>query len=139
VAPLGRGRIGAIYADLGSYYLRAATPTHRRLVGAVVSRLFPEPQVKVEGAGPLHLTLNRLEGRTLVNLINAGGPHANPDVSTYDEIVPLPPQRVTLRAAKRPAAVTLQPGGRPLDFDYSDGVASFTVPGVDVHAVVTVE
>jgi len=95
--------------------------------------------VKVEGAGPLHLTLNRLGGRTLVNLINAGGPHANPDVSTYDEIVPLPPQRVTLRTAKRPAAVTLQPGSRPLDFDYSDGVASFTVPGVDVHAVVTVE
>jgi hypothetical protein len=139
VAPLGRGRIGAIYADLGSYYLRAATPTHRRLVGAVVSRLFPEPQVRVEGAGPLHLTLNRLGGRTLVNLINAGGPHANPDVSTYDEIVPLPPQRVTLRAAKRPAAVTLQPGRHPLDFDYSDGVSSFTVPSVGVHAVVTVE
>jgi hypothetical protein len=108
-------------------------------VGAVVSRLFPEPQVKVEGAGPLHLTLNRLEGRTLVNLINAGGPHANPDVSTYDEIVPLPPQRVTLRTARRPAAVTLQPGSRPLDFDYSGGVSSFTLPSVDVHAVVTVE
>ena len=139
VTPFGKGKIGAIYSDLGYYYLHSSSPVHRDFVSDVVDRLFQNPEVRVEGRGPLHVALNRLNDRTVLNLINAGGQHNNPESATYDDLVPLGPQQVTLRTSKQPLSVTLQPGNRRLAFGYADGFVNVVVPQVAVHEILVVE
>jgi hypothetical protein len=43
-----------------------------------------------------------------------------------------------LRQPARPAQVTLEPGARPLTFEYRDGKVRLTVPKVDIHEIVAV-
>jgi hypothetical protein len=45
---------------------------------------------------------------------------------------------VTLRVAKKPAKVTLEPAGQPLPFTYSEGKIQLTVPQVAIHDIIVI-
>jgi hypothetical protein len=49
------------------------------------------------------------------------------------------PLTVCIRQASRPAKVTLEPGAKPLAFEYRDGAVRLTLPRVAVHDIVVVE
>ena len=79
----------------------------------------------------------RNHGKLLVHLINTAGPHQTQPI--LDTIPPVGPLTVTLRLDRKPAAVTLEPGARPLAFDYQDGQLRLTVPQVAIHDIVAVQ
>ncbi|MFP4058639.1 MAG: hypothetical protein ACLF0G_17370 [Candidatus Brocadiia bacterium] len=139
VARLGKGRIAATYANLGERYLRARTALARAFLADLVRRLFPRPLVEVEGSRCVDLCLARQDGRLCINLVNTAGPHAEPDVYTYDAVPPVGPLAITLRTARRPRGIRRQPANRQVRFRYADGQATFTLPRLAIHEVVVVE
>jgi hypothetical protein len=138
VAALGKGKIAALYFSFGERYLRGQTSLMRDYIGALARELFT-PQVEVRGSHLVDVTLCRQDGHWAVNLVNTGGPHANRDVYTYDEVPALGPLEVSLRLDAQPKGVLLQPGGRNVEWSWAEGMLHVQVPRLELHEIVWIE
>jgi len=139
ITPLGKGRLAAVYVDVGDAYLRARTFTSRNFLSALVRELMPAPLVEVTGSHSVDVTPRRKDGQLRINLVNTAGPHEDKHVYVFDDIPPVGPLQVALRPGRRPARLRLEPAGLDLPFTWADGVARFTVPRVEIHEVIVVD
>ncbi|MCX7825468.1 MAG: hypothetical protein N2689_07905 [Verrucomicrobiae bacterium] len=132
----GRGKIA--YSNFsGHTYLHKRLEALRCSLNDLARQLFPKPMVEVKGSNDVDVCLARNHGKLLVNLINTVGPHKTQSI--IETIPPVGPLDITLRLPRKPAAVTLEPGARPLTCDYRDGELRLTVPKVEIHEIVTVQ
>ena len=92
--------------------------------------------VEVRGSPDVDVTLARNHGHLLVNLVNTGGPHQTAGI--IETIPPIGPLTVTIRHPAKPAKVTLEPGGKPLPFDYRAGEIHLTLPQLEIHDIIVV-
>jgi hypothetical protein len=138
VARLGKGAIAATYVNLGERCKNARTAVLREFIAGIVRALFPEPLVDVEGSHNVDVSVVRKDGRLLVNLVNTAGPHADPNVYTYDEVPPVGPLAVTIRTGRRPKEVRLLPANRKLRHTYADGEIRLTLPRLAIHDIIAV-
>jgi hypothetical protein len=142
ITAIGKGRIGVIYATLGDIYRHTFNPPIRNLVGGMARRLFPDPAVEVAGSHSVDVVANRLNGKPVIHLINTAGPH-NDDlhVQLFDEIPPIGPLLVKIKADQAPGRVLLQPDGIILKhvYDAKTGSVEVTVPRVEIHDIIVVE
>jgi len=104
-----------------------------------VREIFPNPLVQVKGSHSVDITVNRKNGKLMVNLVNTAGPHANQSVNVFDEIPPVGPLSVAIRTAKKPASVTIEPGARKPAWDYSGGAVRLSIPKLEIHDIIVVE
>ena len=139
VHQFGKGAVGAVYLDLSAAYQQYKSPILNKLVSNVVDRLLPERDLYVEGSGKVHVVLGRKAGSQLLHIVNVGGDHANKSVMRYDELMPTGTLDVKLRLPSRPRAVTLQPDGTPLKFNYGNGYVHVGVPPVKVHTIIEIK
>ncbi len=137
VAPLGKGKIAAIYAELGQSYSGVRSPVVRGFLSALTRRLFPRPMAEVAGSPDVDVCLMRKGERLLVNLVNTSGPHQTEAIQ--ETVQPVGPLKVTLRLSAKPKKLTLEPGGQPLAFEWRDNEARLTVPSLDIHRVLVAE
>jgi hypothetical protein len=137
IAKLGKGRIAAVWLGLGENQRQTAAA--RDFLAALTRELFPKPMVGLRGSRCVDVSLQRKDGRLLVNLLNTSGPHADGSVTTIGEIDPLGPLDVTLRLPAKPRRVTLEPGGESIDWREENGEIRLTVPRLDIHRVLAVE
>jgi hypothetical protein len=136
---LGRGQVAATCFAFSQGYLNGRSDTARAFLNDLARQLFPQPLVEVTGSPKVDVSVNRLNGRLAVNLVNTAGPHADTQSPIHDAIPPVGPLSITIRAPQKPARVALEPGGRPLPFEYRNGQARLTLPRLDIHEVVVVE
>ncbi len=139
VAVLGRGRIAATYFSFSRGYLGTRSPQARAFLNELTRRLFPAPLVEVRGSSEVDVSVIRLHGKLAVSLVNASGAHWDTKQPLLDSIEPVGPLTLAIRAAAKPASITLQPAGQGLAFEYRDGVVRLTVPRLEIHSVVVVE
>ena len=137
VASLGRGKIAAVYAELGQSYNGVRSPVVRGFLNALARRLYPRPLVEVAGSSDVDVCLMRQKGKWLVNLVNTSGPHQTEPIQ--EAVLPVGPLSVTLRLPHKPSKLTLEPGGQALPFAYRDGEARLTVQSLDIHRAIVVE
>jgi len=102
-----------------------------------VRELFPEPMVEVSGSHGVDVCVARNHGKLLVNLVNTSGPHRTQSI--IEAIPSVGALTVTIRHAKKPVKVTLEPAGQPLPFTYRDGKIQLTVPQVSIHEIIVIE
>ena len=139
ITQYGRGKIAAVYLNLGERYGSAGTSLSRDFLNDLVHELFPDPVVEVTGSHYVDVTLNRKDGKLAVNLVNTTGQHANDKVYVYDEIPQVGPLSVSIRSEKRPSKVTLEPGGKELYYTYINGKIVLTLPRLEIHEIIVVE
>ncbi len=139
ITPYGKGKIAGVYIDIAKDYLESVNPVYRDFVNNIVEKLFPEPIARVEGSGKVVLTVNDLNGKMAVNLINMSGGHSNPNVARYDKIPEVGPFDLLVRLGGAPQKVTLQPENISLDFSYSDGLMKSTIDELGIYSIVIIE
>jgi len=139
IASVGKGKIAATYFSFSRGYLNQRSPRMRAFLNDLTRQLFPAPMVEVTGSTDVEVSVNRLQGKLAVNLVNTSGAHWDTKKPLIDAIEPVGPLAISLRLAKKPAQVTLQPEGKALAFEYQDGVAHLTVPRLEIHSVFVVE
>lgn len=132
----GKGKIAAVFTDVGSVYRTSTSPVLRDLLTGIMDVLFPDPMVKVKGSHRVHVVPASKDGKTFVHLINTLGDHADSGYSGFDEIPPLRNLEVSVKLPRKPSAVILQPEGKKVDVVYKDGKAVFTVPELAIHTAV---
>jgi hypothetical protein len=117
ITALGRGQIAATYFTFGQGYLSTGSQSARQFLNGLVRQLFPKPLVQVEGSSDVDVSVNRSGGRLAVNLVNTAGPHADRKTPVFETIPLVGPLEITIRLAKAPEHVTVEPGGQPLTFE----------------------
>jgi len=135
---LGKGKIAAVYFNAGSDYKEYKSPVLRDFVNNTINELFPDQLVMVSGTHLVHVTLNRLNDRMYVNLINIAGEHTNQNAIGYDEIPSLRDFKVSIDTKKKPSKIILQPEGRELEIDYQNGLSKVVVPELMIHSILEV-
>ena len=135
----GKGKIAAIYLNLGQRYYDSATSVSRDFLNSLVRELFPEPLVEVSGSHYVDVSVNRINGKLAVNLVNTSGPHSNDNVIVFDDIPSLGPLNVSIRSEEKPEKVILQPDGEELYYNYLNGKIVLTLPKLGIHDIIVVE
>jgi hypothetical protein len=94
--------------------------------------------VKVAGSQLVHVALNKLNGRTYINLINIAGEHTNQAAIAYDQVPPLSNIKVAIQSDSKPSKIILQPESKELIFSYSNGKTNVTVPVIEVNSILEI-
>jgi hypothetical protein len=136
IVAYGRGKIACSNFS-GQTYLRERPEALRHSLNDLARQLFPKPMVEVKGSNDVDVCLARNHGKLLVNLVNTAGPHKTQSI--LESIPPIGPLDITLRLPRKPAAVTREPGARPLTCDNRDGQLRPTVPKVEIYEIVAVQ
>ena len=129
----------AVGVDLGTQYLSGKQFMHRELMHALVDGLY-EPVARVEAArGRLEITCLEKDGRMLIQLVNVGGSHGNPNIATDDYIPPVLDVFLSLKLPQTPVKLLLQPEGRKLKARELDGRLWVEIERIDIHSVLEIQ
>ena len=139
VAKIGKGNIGAIYFDAGNAYQQYKSMVIRDFLGETVSQLFSNPMVKTDGSKLVHVAANTKNGKTYISLINVAGEHTNQSAIGYDQVPALTDLKVSIASKNKPAKIVMQPGGKEMEFSYSNGVSTLVVPKIEVHTILEIQ
>ncbi|MGZ5438404.1 MAG: hypothetical protein ACXWFJ_01005, partial [Candidatus Aminicenantales bacterium] len=140
VNTFGKGKVGAVYGPLGAVYFRSHHPWLREFVGQLVTGLFPNPAVTVEGPPTLDMALRKTaDGQLSVHLLNTTGMPL-PDRYGFTDFIPsLEHITLTIKTAERPASVVWVPDGGRLEWSWADGWLKVTVPRLAIHGIIVWE
>lgn len=135
---VGKGTVAGVYFNAGSDYLEYKSPVLRDYISSLINDLFPDPLVRVAGSHLVHVTLNKLNNKMYVNLVNIAGEHTNQNAIGYDEIPALKDLTISIKTDKKPARLLLQPEGIELMVDFQKGVSTVVVPELKIHSILEV-
>lgn len=138
IRSFGKGKIAAIYFNSGTAYSEYKTFIIRDFVNELIGRLMPEKIAEVKGSRLVHVTVNRLNNKLYVSLINVSGEHTNEAAIGYDYVPALKDLEVSLKTPAKPVSILLQPEGKKLDFVYRDGKSAFKIPEVRIQSVIEI-
>jgi hypothetical protein len=135
---VGKGTVAGVFFNAGSEYLDYKSPVLRDYISSLINDLFPNQLVKVSGSHLVHVTVNKLNNKMYVNLVNIAGEHTNQNAIGYDEIPPLKDLTIGINTVQKPAKIVLQPEGQELMIDFKNGVSTVIVPELKIHALLEV-
>lgn len=135
----GNGQIGVIGANLGRAYFERSNFVHKNIINQMVSSLSFDEKLKAQGSEFLNIHLTEKEGTNYIHLINNSGSSINPNVYSYNDIVPLEQIQLQLKASQKPKSVYLEPGHSKLKFQFKDNTINILVPKIDIYSIVTIK
>lgn len=135
VSTLGKGRIAAIYGPIGVVYAATHAAPTREFIRKAVDAVYT-PDLRLEAPPVIEAALRRKDGATLLHLFNSAQMQVAADYAVVDYIPPVGPVSVSLRLDRKPARVTVEPGGQMLKGNWTDGVWTGVLDRVPIHAVV---
>ena len=134
----GKGKITAVGFDIGSQYLNGTQFMQRDLMKKISKDLYT-PMVEIDSAlGRLEITATEKDGKTMIQLVNAGGTHADSASATDDCIPPVLDIKLSIDAPNAKKLI-LHPEGRqlPLTKD-KNGKISTTINRIDIHSTIEI-
>lgn len=134
----GKGKVAGVYFNLGENYLKTTSPVLRKFLADLISRLFPEPLVKVNGSHYINVVPSKKDDRLLIHFINTSGDHANINVKGIDEIPILQDIKVSILVERKPKKVVLQPNGNNLSFAYKNGRIETSITRIPIHEIIEI-
>lgn len=134
-----KGRAVTIAVPIFEAFGREANPFYRELIGACLRLAHPRPLLRTGGPAHLETTVVRLAAATAVHLISFLPSRQAEGLDLVQDPFPLLDVQVSLRLEEPPARAILQPYGRPLPLDWSDGYATTTVSMSEGHGIVVFE
>jgi hypothetical protein len=135
---VGKGIVAGVYFNAGTDYLEYKSPVLRDYISSIINDLYPQPLVKVSGSHFVHVTVNKLNNRIYINLINIAGEHTNQKAIGYDEIPSLKDLIVSINTGQKPAKIVLQPEGGQLKVDFQNGVSKVLVSELRIHSILEI-
>jgi len=139
VRSVGKGVVAAIHGNfMRSYYL-CHNLRMRLFIKELLDTLGIHRKVVVSGPPSLEVTLRSKDDFLFVNLVNrATNPSLTPRLQIVEEVPPAYGVQVNLQMDKKPAAATLEPGNRKLEWSYKNGWFSASIPRVNIYDIIAV-
>ena len=94
--------------------------------------------VNIPDKAVVTLTRQEKEQRSMLHLLYAHTTVRGKGTEVIEDTVPLYNVNCSVKYDKKPSRVVLEPLGEEIAFDYNNGEVTFTVPKVDIHAMVVI-
>lgn len=124
---------------LFSVYAEHASLPLRRLFANALSRLLPDPVVRIQGPAHVEAVAATRPGVTLVHLLSFLSSRRAPGLDLIEDPFPLLATPVTVRCDRRPLRVYLAPMDKELDWTHQDGQVRTNVNVPDGHTILIIE
>ncbi len=134
----GKGRVTGVYFNAGSTYLDFKSHVLRDFISSRIDELFQNQMVQVTGSHLVHVAVNQIKGKMLVNLMNVAGEHTNPKAIGFNEIPVLKDLTIHISTPEKPSRIILQPEGRALDIDFQNGISKVIIPELAIYSILEV-
>ena len=139
VLSYGKGRLGVIGTNLGTQYLNCAQYQHREIIRKMTTMLY-NPIAKIESAeGIAEIVCLSVEGKLMLQILNAGGSHRDRQLATENYIPPLRNTVISLREDIDAKNIVLQPEGVPLKAYRCGARTHFKIPEIKIHSIAVIE
>lgn len=133
------GRVITCAAPIFQAYGNHAAVVYRKLIGNCIDLLLPEPLIRDDGPSHLETTVVRKGHMTIVHLLSYIAQNRADKLEIIEDAFPLVGMSLSLRLAKRPNRVSLQPDNIPLNFNYNEGYATVEITEDKGHTMVLFE
>jgi hypothetical protein len=94
--------------------------------------------VEVSGSHLVHVAVNKLNGKTMINLVNVAGEHTNQSAIAYDQVPALTDLTVTIKTEEKPSKIILQPEGKQMQFSWSNRSSTVLIPKLDIYSILEI-
>ncbi len=112
------------------------------VAGDILERVLPERERRlvVDGPETVEVSLRSKGAMQVIHLVNKaqGSEEGRQFTRVVRDIPAAGPCKLELKAKRRPASVTLEPGGRKATWEYKNGRVSIDVPGFAIYEIVAV-
>jgi hypothetical protein len=137
---VGKGLVAYVPADLFRDFAHNRYPMTRSFVGALVTRLLPDPEIRVQAQICVDVTLRRRGETVFVHLVNrASGIPNQINNGAIDEIPPIGPITVRMRLEAKPRRVSWALEDGAVDWRWEGGTLVARIPAVRIHGALVVE
>ncbi|MBR2876007.1 MAG: beta-galactosidase trimerization domain-containing protein [Clostridia bacterium] len=136
------GSIAYIGWDVFSAYAKLGHICFKELFRAVLEKMLGSEKTVVADVpdkAVVTFTRQEKESRSILHLLYAHTTLRGENTEVIEDTVPLYNVNCSVKYDKKPLKVTLEPQGEEIEFEYTDGRVEFTVPKVDIHAMVVIE
>jgi hypothetical protein len=134
-----KGRVAHIAYPIFTAFHNHGNIPFKLLVRNIVSRLLPEPLLRIDAPSSTEATMMRQKNRTIVHILQYTPQRRTQKLDLLEDIVPIFDVPLSVKLAKAPKRVYLAPEEATLPFEYLRGRVNLRVPRVDGHAMVVFE
>ncbi|MCX7013829.1 MAG: alpha-L-fucosidase [Candidatus Sumerlaeota bacterium] len=138
-AVVQNGRVITFANPIFEAFAKHASVPYRRLVGACLDRLLPQPLLRDQGPAHLEASVVRKGARTIVHLLSAYPCRRTDKLDLIENWFPLVDMPLAIRCERKPRRVFAAPEERDLPFDWRDGYVHVRVTELGGHTMVVVE
>jgi len=136
----GKGTIIGVDANISLNYYNSSNDKVRQTVEGLVKQLFKNPVVSVKGSYKVHVSVSKLNNKTLIHLINAGDRFdVQKDNSLLFQLPATNSLKVTYKIPKKPAQILKQPQNTTINFKYINNKVTFNHPAIDIYSIVEIK
>ena len=128
--------------DIFSAYALHGHLCFKELFKAVMEKMLGNEKtisVNIPDKAVVTLTRQEKENRSMLHLLYAHTTVRGKGTEVIEDTVPLYNVNCSVKYSKKPSKISLQPQNEELTFEFVNGVVKFTVPKVDIHAMVVIE
>ena len=133
---VGDGRICLIPFEIGKAYGNVQDPVFRKFVQKSIVK---EPIATIEGVKNVDAVLLEDNDKLFVNLINNNGSSDITNPVVFDYVAPAYDFTVNIKSAVKPKKVIVQPDGKKLKFNYSNGIVSVNIDKLEIHTIIELD
>ncbi|MCC6860174.1 MAG: hypothetical protein IT158_16525 [Bryobacterales bacterium] len=138
LSALGSGKIAAIYGPFGKVFTATHAAPARQFLDKVMRRLFT-PLVEVAGPPSIEVALRKKSGRLALHLVNCSAMQVAAEYAISDFVPAVGPLEIRARLAGPPSRVTFEPGGRPVNGNWSNGEWRGVIDRLEIHGILAFE
>ncbi|MHB9108098.1 MAG: alpha-L-fucosidase [Armatimonadota bacterium] len=139
---VGKGRVVHVCTDIFTRYLYLGDPQMLRWLREIVDEMQPEALFTTDAPSWMDVSLRKKGDALLVHFVNYNPgrdvARLHTDDLWVDEIPAVGPITSQISLAARPAAVTLEPGSKAIDWTWQDGMLEVVVPKVRIHGCIKI-
>ena len=133
VATHGKGHIACIWGPAGFGFDATHSSALRGWIGSIVRKVWDSP-LNTSAPPTVEMAIKRRNGKTILHMANMTGMQVAAEYITEDFIPAVGPFDVSLKMAKAPARVTLEPEGVAVRSRFADGVWHGRVEALAIHS-----
>lgn len=137
-----KGNVAYIGWDIFTAYANHGHLCFKEIFTYVLHKLMGDTftiDVKIPDKAVVTYARQEKEKRNILHLLFAHTTVRGTNTEVIEDTVPLYNVECSVKKEHRPTKVSLEPQGKELEFDFSDGEIRFTVPEVDIHQLVVIE
>jgi hypothetical protein len=132
-------RVASISYPIFMAYARHGNLPYRSLISECISRLLPNPQLRVSAPSHVESTTYQQHNRQIIHLLSYAPRRRTPSIDIVEEPTACIDVRVSARVTKEPKTVHLAPQRAPVEFTLRGDRVEFALPVVSGHQIVVLE